>query len=81
LTIVDTLNTVFMTENILSYLVLFIIVALVIGIGTRGKLIALPSIIVSVLLGLFYLDGGLGWHSIVMFLSSFIVMVYTVKGK
>jgi uncharacterized membrane protein YjjP (DUF1212 family) len=75
------LNTLFLTENIASYIGLLVLVLLIGYIGTKSKLNAAISAPVGLLVGLFYLANGLGWHFLILIFAAVGIMFNFALGK
>lgn len=73
------INNLILTEGLFSYLFLIVIVILVSLPMFKWKMLSVPMFAISVLIGIFYLTNNLGWHSLIMFLNSIFVVVYTAK--
>jgi hypothetical protein len=81
LSLLDSLNQLFLTENIFSYLLLMIFALLIFVVGTRVKYGALVAVPVGLLTGVYWLTNGLGWHFIILLFSSVGVMFLVATGK
>lgn len=75
------LNTILLTENIFSYLILLVLTMLVLVLGTKfkyGSLIAVPF---GLVVGIYYLSNGLGWHFLLLLFASMGVMDLAASRK
>lgn len=75
------MNTLFLTENIVSYIALLVLALLIVVVGTQSKLSAAIGAPIGLLIGLYYLANGLGWHFIIMLLSAVAVMFMYISGN
>lgn len=80
MTLLDTLNTLFLTETFFSWLGLLILLAIVGGFAaTKNLVLGVLAIPISVFIGLMYLNSGLGWHSLIMFIAAIGIVIYDAK--
>lgn len=79
LDLLTSINGLFVTEGIISYLVLLVLVILVLVVAKLGAVAGFIGSAVGLIIGLYYLNLGLGWHFIVMILSSVGVMFMLAK--
>lgn len=75
MTLLDSLNTIFLTENIFSYILLLVIALMVLAIGIKMKYGSIVAVPIGLLTGVYWLTNGLGWHFIVLLFASIGVML------
>jgi hypothetical protein len=81
-TLVDTINSLFFTDGAFAWLGLIIFLLLLTGlIATKNKIVSVLTVPIAVLLGLYYLNYGLGWHSIIMFITAIGLVIYFAKEQ
>jgi hypothetical protein len=81
LNIVSSLNSLVLTENIFSYLILLVIACLVMFLGLVNKYGALVAVPFGMIVAVYYLDNGLGWHFILLLFISMGIMDLAASGK
>lgn len=75
MTLADSVNELFFSDGIFSWIGLIVVVILLLAIvGYKKHLIAL-ALPVTVLIGLLYLGEGLGWHFVISILNSVFLLV------
>ena len=80
-TLLTELNSVVLGENIFSYLILMVLLILVMYIGLKNKYGVLVAVPFGMLVSVYYLTNGLGWHFILMLFISMGLMDLAASGK
>lgn len=81
MTALDTINSLFLSDGLFSYIGLVIIILLFIVItGIKKEAIAL-TLPMCGLVALVYLDAGLGWHFLLMILNAVFLLVEVGMSK
>lgn len=62
-----------------AWLGLMLFVVLMIGLTYKAKELGILMFPISILLGIEYLDAGLGWHSFIMFCTTLFIVFFIVK--
>lgn len=71
----EEINGLFLSDGLVSWLgLLILIIILVALVGVKKEYVAL-SLPILVLMGLLYLDAGLGWHFLISIVSSVFILV------
>lgn len=81
MTLATTINELFLTDGVFSYLIVVIIMVLLLAVtGLKRELIVL-ALPVTVLIGLLYLDAGMGWQFLLMILNSVFLLLEFAAQK
>lgn len=75
MTLATSINELFLTDGLVSYLGLVILAVILFGIITVKKEFVIIALPIFVLMGLAYLDAGLGWHFIISIVSIILMLV------
>lgn len=80
MTLADSINTLFFTDGVFSWVALLIVIVLLLSIVMFKKYLIALALPVTVLVGLLYLSEDLGWHFLIMVLNSvFLLLEYSAK--
>lgn len=80
MTILDEINSLFLTDGLMSWIGLIFVIMLLLVLVSIKKEYSVVSLPVAVFVGLLYLNEGLGWHFAIMLISViFMLMSLTFK--
>jgi hypothetical protein len=75
------LNSLTFGENVVSYLILLVFLILVMYIGLKNKYGAIVAVPFGMIVSIFYLVNGCGWHFILLLFVSMGIMDLAASGK
>ena len=64
-----------------SWLGILLLLSIIVVLALKNRFIAVLMIPVTLFLGIDYLDNGLMWNSIIMFLSSIFILLNAIKNR